>query len=48
MSEAKVPKDDKQLDEFVALLAMLPDDERYQVTVALVDIAEQYSGEPER
>ncbi len=35
----------QQLSEFVALLAMLPDDERYQVAIDLLDIAEQHGGE---
>lgn len=33
----------EQLKEFVALLAMLSADERYQVAVELLDVAEKYS-----
>ncbi len=47
MSESATPESDSQLAEFVALLAMLPDDERYAVGVELLDIAEQHSGEAE-
>jgi len=45
MSEATAPKDDKQLDEFVALLAMLPAEEHYAVAVELIEIAERHGGQ---
>jgi hypothetical protein len=44
MSEATASNDDRQLDEFVALLAMLPESERYQIAVEIVDIAEKHGG----
>lgn len=42
MSKSTKPENDKQLSEFVALLAMLPDSERYQVAVELLDVSERH------
>lgn len=35
----------QQLEEFVALLATLPDDERYGVAIEMLEIFERHSGE---
>lgn len=45
MNQSTPPKDSEQLAEFVLLLAMVPECERYQVAVEIVDIAGKHGGE---
>lgn len=48
MNQSTTPADDEQLAAFVALLAMLPDSERYQVAVDLLDVAERSGGQSQQ
>jgi hypothetical protein len=45
MSETTTPQDDSQLEEFVALLAMLPTEEHYAVAIDFIEIAENHDRE---